>query len=92
MARKAMITRTIKGTKVTALMVDTITPRTYEQSFSIAHTYKDDKSLLKAVEAVANDEVNRVVRILSADVFTTLYGMSEQKFIENAEILPPRNA
>lgn len=92
MARPAMVTRTIKGTNLTALMVDINAQLTYEHNYTLSRTYKDSKSLLKALEKVANDDTHKVVKILSSKPIETLYGMDEQKFISNAEILPPRKA
>lgn len=90
MARVPQVTRTIQTTKVVALCakikegkVDTIT-------LSLPRTFKDDKALLKAAQNAVTDENIKVVAIQSATVEETLYGMSEQKFIELADILPPR--
>ena len=38
-----------------------------------------------------NDEL-KAVHIIGTVIVETLYGMTEQKFIETAEILPPRNS
>ena len=37
-----------------------------------------------------NNEEHVIAHIVSVEELNTLYGMSEQKFIENAEILPAR--
>ena len=92
MARQPMVTRTIKGTKVRALCVDTDAQSTYEDIFTLARTYKDNKSLMKKLESVVNDDTHKVVSILATETTETLYGMSEQDFISCAKVLPPRNA
>lgn len=90
MARTPMVTRTIETTKVVALCVDVVEQKPYEAEFILSGTYKDGKSLMKALEKVANDETHKVVHVKSADVLETLYGMTEQEFISSAKVLPPR--
>ena len=48
--------------------------------------------MLKAVEKVINSESVKAVHIVDSVVEETLYGMSEQKFIELATVLPPRKS
>ena len=91
MARKAMVTRTIKGTKVSALCVDTVEQKTYVKDVTLGGTYDDEKSLNKALSAVINDNTNRYVSVIATEVFETLYGMDETEFIAHAEVLPPRS-
>lgn len=91
MARQPQVTRTIITTNVTALVVNTAERTTKEVALVLPRTYKDEKSLLKALNkstVLAGDE--RIVSVIATEEVETLYGMSEQKFIENAEILPAR--
>lgn len=90
MARQPQITRTIQTTEATVLCLDIETKQSYEKTVTLSRTYKDAKKLRKAVEDILTTDTEKVVHIISAEVKTLLYGMSEQKFIENAEILPPR--
>jgi len=46
---------------------------------------------MKAVTKVVETETLKPVSIVSTEVIDTLYGMDEQKFIEIAEVLPPRD-
>ena len=90
MARKAMVTRTILTTKVNVLCMDVKTCEPCNIDVSLPRTYKDDKKLLKKVqELVDNDEV-KAVHIVSKEEVETLYGMTEQRFIEGAIILDPK--
>lgn len=89
MARN-LITRTIKSTKVNALCLDIVTAEPFNQSFNLAGTYKDISKIKKALEKQFNNEEHVIAHIVSVEELNTLYGMSEQKFIENAEILPAR--
>lgn len=89
MARKPMVTRTVTTTKATILYVDTEAETTVTGVVEVPRTYKDDKKLLEAVKDVV-DSSYIPVKVISTETVETLYGMTEQKFIENAEKLPPR--
>ncbi|MBR2500087.1 MAG: hypothetical protein IKB60_03305 [Clostridia bacterium] len=88
--RKAMVTRTIQTTVANCLCVNPETREVTEMSLTLSGTFKDLKSLEKAVNKVTENAPFRVVSITDSRVEETLYGMTEQKFIENADILPPR--
>lgn len=91
MARQPMVTRTITTTKVNALCVDTEMKTTTEIEITLPRTYADEKSILKAINKSNLVPLPlKVVSVLSVDECETLYGMSEQDFIDHAEILPPR--
>lgn len=90
MARKAMVTRTIIITKCNVLCMELAKAEPFNKEVILPRTYKDDKKLLKRVqELVDNDEV-KAVHIVSKEEVETLYGMTEQKFIENSIILDPK--
>lgn len=88
--RKAMVTRTIQTTVANCLCVNPETREVTENTFTLSGTFKDLKSLEKAVNKVTENAPYRVVSITGTKVEETLYGMTEQKFIENADVLPPR--
>lgn len=89
MARKPMVTRTIITTKVTVLCLDINAAETFNETVTLPRTYKDDKKLLKSVEEVINTEEVKAVHIVDKKEIETLYGMTEQDFINNAKILDP---
>lgn len=90
MARKAMVTRTIITTKCNVLCMELAKAEPFNKEVILPRTYKDEKKLLKRVqELVDNDEV-KAVHIVSKEEVETLYGMTEQKFIENSIILDPK--
>lgn len=89
MARKPMVTRTVTTTKATVLCVDTVAEETVTQVVEVPRTYTDDKKLLNAVKD-ALDGTIIPVKVISTETVETLYGMTEQNFIEHAEKLPPR--
>lgn len=89
MARKPMITRTVTITKATVLCVNTVAEEAVTQVVEVSRTYPDDSKLLKAVKE-ALDATIIPVKVISTETVETLYGMTEQQFIELAEQLPPR--
>ncbi len=90
MARVRMVTRTIESTKVTAMCINPATATVSHNEYVISQAYTDPALILKHVKKVYETENNVIVAIEQSEVQETLYGMTEQKFMELAEILPPR--
>lgn len=89
MARKPMVTRTIVTTKVNVLCLDIQCAEPFNKEVTLPRTYKDEKKLLKKVEEVVNTDDVKAVHIVDKTEVETLYGMTEQDFIDNATILDP---
>ena len=87
MARKPMVTRTITTTQVNVLCLDIVAGEPFNQQVTLPRTYKEDKKLMKAIEAVVNTESVKAVHVVAKEEVETLYGMSEQDFINNAVVL-----
>ena len=49
-----------------------------------------EKKIKKAIEKTFNNDEHIIAHIVDVKEVNTLYGMTEQKFMENAEILPAR--
>lgn len=90
MARVPMVTRTIVATKITALCLNIETGEPFNETVTVSGTFKDEKSMLKAAEKLINTETERAVHIVFSEEIETLYGMTEQEFIQVAQALPPR--
>lgn len=90
MARVPMVTRTIVTTKATVMVVNITQGETETRTVTLPRTYKDDKTLLKQCAKVIDNEETKVVTVLASEEVETLYGMTEQQFIETAQVLPPR--
>ena len=94
MARARMVTRTVSKTVVTVLCVDTVTAEPTNATYDISGVYPDDakgnKKLMEAIRKSYETDTFKIVSVVSKEVKEDLYGMSEQKFIETAEILPLR--
>ena len=92
MARVPMVTRTITTTKVNVMCLDIETGEPCNKITVVPRTYKDDETLLKKVKEVLETETLKPVHVVGKEEIETLYGMTEQEFIEHAEIQPPRKA
>lgn len=92
MARVPMVTRTIVATKVNVMCLDVQKGEPFNESVTVPRTYKDDdEALLKKVRPLLETETVKAVHIVDKEEIETLYGMTEQEFIQHAEVLPPRN-
>lgn len=89
MARKPMVTRTITTTRVNVLCLDIIKAEPFNKEVTLPRTYKDDKKLLKTVAEVIDNDSVKAVSIVDKVELETLYGMTEQEFINNAKVLDP---
>ena len=49
-----------------------------------------EKALLKKARPLVETDTIKAVHVVDTEEVETLYGMTEQEFIENAQILPPR--
>ena len=90
MARVPMVTRTITTTKAIVMCVDVEKGEPFNKEVTVPRTYKDRESLLKAVKPIIETESIKAVHIVDKTEIETLYGMTEQRFIECASVLPER--
>ncbi len=90
MAKTPMITRTIQTTEVNVLCMDIKQGEPFNTTVTLPRTYKDNAAMLKAAAAVIDNEDTKAVHIVASEVKETLYGMKENDFIANADILPAR--
>lgn len=89
MARKPMVTRTITTTKANVLCMDIKSAEPFNKVITLPRTYKDDKTLMKRVREVVETDSIKAVHIVDKEEIETLYGMTEQEFIEKAVVLDP---
>lgn len=90
MARVAMVTRTMQTTEVNVLCLNIQTAEPFNKDLVLAGTFKDNKAMMKAVSAQVDNDAQKAVVITTSKVVETLYGMTEDEFIKNAKVLPPR--
>lgn len=91
MARVPMITRTIQTTVCDVLCLNVETGEPFNKQVSLPRTYKDENSMLKQAKSVLDTDTEKVVHIVSSHVEETRYGMTEQEFIEHAQVMPALN-
>lgn len=91
MARTPMITRTIITTRANVLCLNIEQGEPFNKIVEVPRTYKTDEELLNKVKSVAETGTEKCVYIVDKEEIETLYGMTEQDFIEHATVLPPRN-
>ena len=84
MARKPMITRTIKTTVATVLGMDITTAEPENRTVTLARTYPTMDKLLAAAKEAAETDTFKVVHIVHSEIKEQLYGMPEQMFLELA--------
>ena len=92
MARVPMVTRTITTTKAVVMCVNVEDAEPFNRVVTVPRSYKDKESLLKVVKPLIETETIKAVHIVDKTEIETLYGMSEQEFIEHASVLPERTA
>lgn len=92
MARVPMVTRTIVATKAIVLCLNVQTGEPCNTLITVPRTYKDNEALLKKVKPLIETDSVKAVHIVSTEEIETLYGMTEQEFIQRAKVLPPRNS
>lgn len=88
MARKErMITRTINKTSCIMVVFDVTTNQPTEREATIAGTFKTDEDLTAKLKDLYETETEKVVHVKDVNVISELYGMTEQTFLDNAEII-----
>ena len=89
--RQNWVTRTIKGTKVKALFVNTVNQTTEVKELTIPRTYDTPAAVLKIVQKYFDTETEKAVSIVETSTVQARYGMLESEFIKYAVVLE-RNA
>lgn len=92
MARPRMVTRTITTTKAVLLMVNKTTSQVFDKEVVMSGEFEAEEDVEKRATKLFNSAESKVVAVKTFSTEEKLYGMSEEKFIEIAEVLPPRDA
>lgn len=85
--RQNWVTRTIKGTKVKALFVNTVDHTTAVKELTIPRTYETPAAVLKIVQKYFDTETEKAVSIVDTETIKRRYGMLESDFIKYAVVL-----
>lgn len=84
------VTRTVIETVANVMKVNVSEGTTETIEISVAGKYDNKEKLLKRITKLYDDENTKHVAIVDFNHKETLYGMSEDTFIANATVLPPR--
>lgn len=86
MPRKPMVTRTLTVTVVDAVILDTINQKTSIKTYELLRTYATENRMLRKI-SLRLPESQRACFISKSRVEKRVYGMSEEKFLQVADLL-----
>ena len=92
MARQPQVTRTIQTTKCSVLCIDLANEQPFTQEVILPRTYKDERSMMKKIKPIVENDNVKAIHVQNFTVESTLYGMTEEEFISMAHILPARTS
>lgn len=87
MARKRVVSRTIKSNSVTCMVVDTTTGKTETAVYNLGGTFKDNTAILKKLQKLYDDDTNKIVAVIDATIVSELREMDEEFFIQNSRVV-----
>lgn len=87
MARKRMVTRTIVSTIATVKCADLVGNTVFKESVNLSGTFKNTEGALKAAKKLMDSDSQKVLKVLDMQEQTQLYGMTEEEFMANANII-----
>lgn len=87
MPRKPQVTRTLLTTKVKLMCLDVKEEKTFYHDMTLSRVFKDDNAILKAANNVINDNDIKAVHVVKAEVVKTHYSMTEERFIQLADVI-----
>ena len=88
MARRKFVSRTITGTQVEVMCLDTKKVEPLKVTVTLAGTFKDEKAIMKALakSSAFTDEI-RPAKIIKTLEVSELRGVDEEKFLEVSVLL-----
>ena len=92
MARKRMVTRTIKTNEVTVLCLNTVTAEPHNEVFTVPCNLKTEPEMLKYIKKNFDTETDKGVAVTNVKVIEEYYGMEETEFIKHASIITKEEA
>lgn len=87
MSRPPQVSRTICTTLAEVLILDILNERPEIREIRVPRSYNTDRKLINRIQAALNDPNLKVVHIRQKRVQTLRCTMTEQKYIETADIL-----
>ena len=90
MRKEKMVTRTVTKTNCEIMCMDIINAQVIVKDFTIGGKFDNENDLLKACQKLFDTDTFKLVKVSEFSEEEVLLGMPESKFIEYAEVLPPR--
>ena len=87
MARKRVVSRTIKTNSVTCMVVNTTTGKTENAVYHLGGTFKDNQTILKKLQKMYDDDTMKIVAVLDVTIVSELREMDEEFFIQNSRVV-----
>lgn len=84
MARERVVTRTINVTKVTAMCVNTLESKLYNEELYLTGEKYDKEKALKVAKKSYDTETTKVVDVINLEEGSVIYGMREIDFLKVA--------
>ena len=90
MKREKMVTRTVVKTNCVIMCMDITNAQVVVKDFTIGGKFDNENDLLKMCQKLFDTDTFKLVKLSDFSEEEVLLGMPESKFIEYAEVLPPR--
>ena len=90
MRKEKMVTRTVVKTNCEIMCVNVESAEVIVKNFTVSGKYDNENDLLKTCKDLFETDNFKLVHISEFSEEEVLLGMPESKFIELAEVLPPR--
>lgn len=87
MARKRVVSRTIKGLQVTTMTLNIVTAEPGNATYTIGNSFKDDEKLLSYIKKVYDSDETKNVAIVDKTVTCVKYEMNEDDYIKAARVV-----
>ena len=90
MAKLRMVTRTVEVHTFSVMCLNTETAEVSVHEYKLGNVYDKRHGALEVLKKQHETDTFKLVSIQSESAESVLYGMSEEDFIANAAVLPPR--
>lgn len=90
MRKEKMVTRTVTKTNCEIMCMDIVNAQVIVKDFTIGGKFDSENELLKTCQNLFDTDTFKLVKVSDYSEEEVLLGMPESKFIELAEVLPPR--
>ena len=90
MRKEKMVTRTVTKTNCEIMCVNINSAEVIVKNFTVSGKYDNENDILKICQELFETDNFKLVHVSGFSEEEVLLGMPESKFIELADVLPPR--